>query len=273
MSPTLTVEKSPPNSTTNPRTGLRTYTWQGRKLPSVTSVRQIAGLPHGLHQWTLNQLIAYVVDHAGDIATKIAANDPAQLQLVRAELRSASTAQRNAAADLGKAVHSAVETGQSLAAVPPEVAPRLRQYLDWLRVSEAEILASEFQCWNPTLGYAGTADLLVRLASGGTWLVDLKTGKGVYPEHALQLIAYSMAEFVGRDDVVDERLTALLHEVTGMAVLHLTDKGWEFLPVRADGETWAAFRGLLAFAGWMTDHGDMASVTTGGRRGREEAAA
>ena len=116
-------------------------------------------------------------------------------------------------------------------------------------------------------------DLLVRLRDGSIHLVDLKTGKGTYPEYALQLFAYAMAEFVGEDDVVDEAATALLQAIKGMAVLHLTDTGWEYIALRPDPETWSAFRGLLAFAVWMATHRDMASVTLASRTGREEPAA
>ena len=68
----------------------------------------------------------------------------------------------------------------------------------------------------------------MRFADGSLWIVDYKTGKGIYAEHALQLMAYTMADVVGADDVVDEGLTELLHQVTGMAVLHLSDAAWEF---------------------------------------------
>jgi hypothetical protein len=125
-------------------------------------------------------------------------------------------------------------TGDRWAEVGPDVAPRLRQYLDWLATSKAEILATEFQCWNLGIGYAGTADLLVRFPDQSIWLVDLKTGKGVYGEHALQLLAYLMAEFVGTDDVVDETTTEYLKAATGLAVLHLEADKWEF-PLSAGG--------------------------------------
>ena len=69
-----------------------------------------------------------------------------------------------------------------------------------------------------------------------------------------------------------EPTTELLRAVKGMAVLHLADAGWEFLAVRSDPRTWAAFLGLLSFATWMAEHTDMASVTTGSRSGREAAA-
>src|SRR6185369_13461709 len=104
-------------------------------------------------------------------------------------------------ASLGLAVHDAAAQNLSLESVPENVRPRLRQFRHWLSVAKPEILASEFQVFNLTVGYGGTGDLLVRFAGGSVWLIDLKTGNGVYPEHLIQVLFYSMAEFVGQDDV------------------------------------------------------------------------
>jgi hypothetical protein len=248
------------------------YRWKGREVPSVTSLRRMAGLPHGLHAWMVERVISHALDNLPAITERLRSGDPAQLKAVRHELRTAPNAQRDQAADLGTAVHDAATSGRSPVDVPAQVAPRLRQYLDWLAASGAEVLAAERQVWNLSLGYAGTFDLLVRLRDGTLWLIDIKTGKANYPEHALQLIAYSMAEFVGEDDVVDERTTTLLHAVKGMALLHLADTGWEFIAVRHDARTWSAFRGLLSFATWLAEHTDMSSVTAAVRSGREAAA-
>lgn len=150
----------------DPATGLCFYTWQGRELPSVTRIRRIAGLPHGLHQWAINQVISHTLDHWPELTERLAGGDPGQLKVVRHELRSAATALRDRAASLGTAVHDAAARRLSPLEVPPEVAPRLRQYLDWLAVSGAEVLATERQVWDLTLGYAGSFDLLVRLRDG-----------------------------------------------------------------------------------------------------------
>lgn len=263
----IVIQAGPRNASTDPRTGLRYYRWQGRDLPSVTSIRRMAGLPHGLHQWSLGKVIDYALDHQLEIHDRLKGGDPAMVQVIRHEMRGAAVAERDAAALLGTAVHDAAAMGAALTDVKPEVAPRLRQYLDWLRVSELEILASEFQLFNTTVGYAGSADLLGRLPDGRVVLVDLKTGKGLYTEHALQLMAYLMAEFVGADDIVDDRLTELLHEVSLLAVLHLAEDHWEFRSLRADPATWAAFRGMLTFALWLRDHPEIQSITDGTRKG------
>jgi hypothetical protein len=267
-SPLITVgETGPRNANTDPKTGLRYYVWKGVKYPSVTTIRRLAGIPHGLHQWALNQVINRVLDDAPSIAAKLGTGDPADVALVRHALRQAATEERDRAAQRGTAVHEAAASGKGLADVGPDIAPHLRQYQDWLQKSRVEVLASEFQIFNPTVGYAGSCDLLGRFPDGSIWVIDLKTGKGVYGEHALQLMAYLMAEFVGADDEKDEPVTALLHQARGIAVLHLGASEWEFHSLRPDRDTWNAYRGLLTFGVWMASHGTIADVTLGSRKG------
>lgn len=264
--PFITVAVGPRNATTDPETGLRTYRWGDRDLPSVTTIRRLAGVPHRLHQWQLTQVIDYAVDHWPSLGEKLAAGAEG-LASVRKELRQAATAERDLAAKLGTAVHDAAAMRRAITEVPAEIRPRLRMYLDWLEESRAEIVAAEFQVWNLTVGYAGTADFIARFPDGSLWLVDLKTGKSVFAEHALQVMAYTMAEFVGEDSTINEDLTVLLHAVRGIAVLHVGDRSWEFRKIKADGPTWAAFRGLLTFAVWMQDHQSPDSVSVATRKG------
>lgn len=268
--PSITIQVGPRNATTDPTTGLRYYRWRGKDLPSVTSIRRLAGIPFGLHNWAIGKVVDRAVDEWRDLSTELAKADPAAVQLVKHRLRKAATDERDAAAAVGTAVHDAAATGKALGDVGPEIAPRLRQYLDWLRHSGAEVLASEFQCWNPSVGYAGTADLLCRFPDGSIWVVDLKTGKGIYNDHALQLMAYLMAEFVGEDDDIDPVKTGWLREARGVAVLHLAADHWEFVSLRADGETWSAFRGLLQFGMWMRDHATPDTFSLGSRKGSDK---
>lgn len=269
--PFVTVTVGPRNAYTDATSGLRYYRWQGRDLPSVTSIRRMAGVPHNLHQWALSQVIDAAVDGAAEIP-KMLAQGADGLKAVRSALRKASTAERDAKAALGTAVHDAAAQGLALTDVAPELRPFLRQYQGWLATSGATILASEFQTWNLAAGYAGTADLMCRMRDGSVWLVDLKTGKGVYPDHALQLMAYAMAEFVGEDDIVDMELTGLLHEIRGLAVLHLAPRSWEFLQIKSDPGVWNAFRGLLEFSRWSKDHAAVETYTGGVRRSSDREA-
>jgi hypothetical protein len=277
----LTVQSGPRNARTDPESGLRYYRWGELELPSVTSIRRMAGLPFGLHNWAIGQVIDHAVDnvfvHAdrlkgaygtGDVSLEEEdARVLAELALIRSELRKAATAKRDMAAALGTAVHDAAASDLRPEDVDEALRPRLRQYLDWAEKAKPAIIGTEFQVWNLTVGYAGTIDLLCQLADGSVWLVDLKTGGGVYADHAIQIAAYANAEFVGEDNVRDEWLTEWLLKVDGQAVLHLADDGWEFIAIPTDSGAWEAFRGLLEFALWSRDHSSVESFTLVKREG------
>lgn len=264
-------QRGPRNARTDPKTGLRWYTWQGVEYPSVTTIRRLAGIPHRLAEWQVGQVAARAIERIADHYARLSGGDPKELDAIRHELRQAAVDKREARAAFGTAVHEAIEGGRSLTQVGPDLAPRVGRFMDWRSVSGVEILAQELQIWNLGVGYAGSVDMLGRFPDGSIWVVDYKTGgddldEGVYPDQLLQLLPYLMGEFVGNDDVVDEDLTALLRQATGVALLHLVDKRWEFRSLEATPEAWAAFRGLLTFARWMADHQDIDSVTLGSRR-------
>ena len=288
---TVTVKATdgPRNAFIQAGSGLRYYTWQGRTLPSVTSVRNMAGQPHALVSWKIAKVCDRAVDELETLnAMMTRSRRPRERVLeknrrkeARAWLRAAHEEERDRAAGRGTAVHKAAEAGVAPSDVTDyedpesgaiiaadEIRPKLRQYLAWLRESGAEVLLKERQVWNLALGYAGSFDLLCRFPNGELWIVDLKTGSHTYSDHVLQQIAYLMAEFVGADDVVDEAATALLHQVAGVAILHLQDDGWDFIKPVIDAEAWAAFRGLLAFATWTAAHATEESFTVASKSGQ-----
>lgn len=80
----------------------------------------------------------------------------------------------------------------------------IESFLLWLETTGAEFEASEFACFNRTIGYAGTCDALVRLKCGRLIAFDYKTSSDSYSEHALQLAAYRHAEFIGLQDGTEE---------------------------------------------------------------------
>jgi hypothetical protein len=286
---TITVDagSGPRNAFIQAGTGLRYYTWQGRAVPSVTSIRNMAGQPHALVSWKIAKVCDRAVDEL-DVLVAMLNREPRPRERVldknrrkeaRAWLRAAHEEERDRAASRGTAVHLAAEHGETPETVTDytdpetgvvipaeEIRPKLRQYLAWMDDSGAVPVLRERQVWNLTLGYAGSFDLMVRFPNGELWIVDLKTG-GTYSDHVLQQVAYLMAEFIGQDDVVDEDATTLLHQVAGIALLHLQDDGWTFIRPVADPAAWDAFRGLLSFATWTRDHADESSFTVAARSG------
>jgi hypothetical protein len=246
----IKVQSGPRNARTDPESGLRFYTWQGVEYPSVTSVRNLAGMPHKLANWRTNQVIERAMTEYPTLGTMLGSSTPEQ---VASWLRRAANEKRDKAAGVGTRVHDAAQSGMTLDKAPADIAPYLIQHKRWLEKSKVEVLLVERQVWSPSIGFAGTFDLIGRFPSTGQiMMIDLKTGAGTYPEHALQCEAYSRADFVGEDDVIDDEATAILRAVTGKAILHLSPTGWTFHvldPKKAD-DSWFAFRGLLVFASW-----------------------
>lgn len=252
------------NARTDPETGLRFYDWQGREYPSVTSIRRLIGMPFTLHNWTLSQVIdRAVTDH--ELITAMLARpkrprervrDANVLREVRTHLRAAATEERDLAGDKGTRAHDAIALGLHPDEVDPDIFGHVVQFRDFVQTMRPTILWSERQVWNLTYGYAGTGDAMMLMPSrnGRTFMVDYKTSKGVYIDHAIQLMAYAMAEFVGENDVVDQWATNHLMNVGGMAVLHLSEHEWEWIEIRSVPRLFQGFLGSLAFAQFLHDH-------------------
>ena len=176
------------------------------------------------------------------------------------------------AAARGTDLHKAAE--QLALGVTPEVAddvlPYLEQYQRFLATYKPEFLLAEAPVYNPTYGYAGTLDGIVRIA-GRDLVTDIKTtahapdsGKSrpPFPEVALQLTAYRQAEWVGllsemryasgkRYYLYDETATHQpMPETDGAICVVISPHDFMVVPVRTDDETWRHFRHVMECARW-----------------------
>jgi hypothetical protein len=99
-----------------------------------------------------------------------------------------------------------------------------------------------------TLPYAGTFDLIADLADGNRWLLDIKTGSGVYDSHVLQLAAYRFASHMlhATGDLVP------MIETDRVGVIHVQPDRVELVPVAADREAFATFAHIRAVAQYGT---------------------
>ena len=66
----------------------------------------------------------------------------------------------------------------------------LLKYWDWKAENNPEPIMIEGQLVSEKFGFGGTIDLYCEI-DGVKWLVDLKTGKAIYPEQITQLSAYT----------------------------------------------------------------------------------
>jgi hypothetical protein len=69
----------------------------------------------------------------------------------------------------------------------------LMSFVEWLKVTNPEVIKTEYTVWNQEHNYAGTIDMKLKI-NGEPWLVDLKTSLSIWPEYELQLSAYRHAE-------------------------------------------------------------------------------
>lgn len=100
----------------------------------------------------------------------------------------------------GTAVHKAMEDYAKTGEVPdlgkykPEVRPKVRALANFLLDYRPRVLNSEVRVASLEYRYAGTYDLRVEIQGLGVGIIDLKTGKRIYPDSQFpQLEAYEQA--------------------------------------------------------------------------------
>lgn len=223
----------------------------GERAPSVTTILDVLNKP-ALPRWSALEVARYAVANR---AAWEQLDDPAAVDLLkRAPWRTTTEA-----ADTGTDLHAVAETilggGDPPATAPAAWVARFRQFLDTWRPEPLEVEAT---VWGTTggLSYGGTCDLLADLPGVGRAVIDLKTGKGVYPEVSLQLAAYLMADVIVRPDGTEVEWSV----GPAAAVLHIParDTTWQLRRVTAGAEAWAAFGHARALHDWRTVHARIA---------------
>lgn len=100
---------------------------------------------------------------------------------------------KDAAGDIGKRIHAAIEStikGESVT-VTDDVKIGLDAYISWQKDCKLKIIASELSVFSEELRSAGTIDALAENEWGEYELPDWKTSKGIYDSMAFQLGGYS----------------------------------------------------------------------------------
>lgn len=211
---------------------------RGMKIPGVTTLLN-DGIPKPqLINWAASTTAEYALDHWDELSDK-----PVGVrlkELVGARFEISREAMRK-----GTDVHALAELlvhGTEIE-VPEPLAGHVESYVAFLNEWNPEPVIVEAAVVNYSVGYAGTLDLVVDMA-GERWLLDIKTGKRVYGETALQLAAYANAESY----VVAEGLEAPMPSVDRLGVIHVTDSGYELRAVPHDELIFRQFRYAAAVA-------------------------
>jgi len=113
----------------------------------------------------------------------------------------------------GTTVHSIVESWEHTGKVNMDIPEAYRGYAvafnDWVNEFNADLLLHEESVRNDEHRYGGTLDLKVKIG-GEIAIIDVKTGKDIYPESGLQLSAYKHC-----DDIEATRIGVILLQPNG----------------------------------------------------------
>jgi hypothetical protein len=123
------------------------------------------------------------------------------------------------------------------------------RFAKFLNYYKPEFTGTEFTVWSDTFGYAGTADISMKI-NGAHVLVDTKTGKGCYPETGMQLAALAKADVILHPDGREEPVP----HYDAYAILHLRPRSYTLVPVHKIGEAFETFLALKRVFDWnITD--------------------
>ena len=222
----------------------RLYAWGDETFRSVTTLLGALGKPW-LGGWAAKMVAEYAYDRRDkwDGLTKAEA--------VRL-LKGAPWDKRDAAADVGTAVHSAIESlvlGQTPPPYPESIAAHMANFDRFLADYRPEWHAAEAAVFSRKYGYAGTLDGIVGIG-GKSYILDVKTSKALYADtFPLQLAAYAHAEFIGLPDGTE----GTMPPIDGGVILHLTAEDYRLVQVRIDADVFNAFLYVVQAYRWQYD--------------------
>lgn len=205
-------ETGPSNSVTDTETGSRYYLHPltGERFVSVTTVLGLVA-KDALLYWAAKVVQEKALDMVPALV-KALRHRPCDMKgddrcracrdCIALELRREPDRVRDEAADRGKRIHTVAEHyalhGQ-IRDHDEDIQASVVQWLRWRNTHQVTFDASEVTVINREHGFAGTLDGVARCGwmppkwkhlIGVPLIDDLKSGKGVYDTHALQLAAY-----------------------------------------------------------------------------------
>ena len=202
-------------------------------LPSVTSIIGMKDKP-ALVSWAANQAAEYAIEHRDAL-------NQLEPDAAIAAVKGAWRRSRDRAANFGTAVHLAIETGE----MPEEGDPKLGYVLGSIRALNdlgIDVDSQELELVSVQHGYAGTADIVGGNLNGKV-ILDWKSGKGLYPEAAMQLVALMECDhYINAED----EMVPLPKSDIGYAV-RLTPGKWYQETIKRESE--AGQRAMDSFLG------------------------
>jgi hypothetical protein len=206
------------------------YTYNDAKLAGVTTVLGKVVAKPALIGWAAKSVAAFVADNPIEVEALRSAGRERMID----ELKEAPYRERDAAADRGTEIHGYAERlvkGEEVE-VPPALARYVDSYIRFLDEWKPRPVLVEASVANLQWGYAGQLDLAADLPNGERALLDLKSGKGIYADHAPQVGAYRNAEIYLDDEGNERSLTDL--GITSSYIVHVRADGYDVIPVNSE---------------------------------------
>jgi len=229
------------------------YQLDGQRIPGVTTVIGILDKP-ALVNWAAQQT-AYYADENWEKLSAMRPGERIQLmEKARYNTNRKAVVKGNRIHDLGEKLGKGEQVD-----VPLEIRSQVEAYAKFLDAWDLDVIATETPVCHTEWAFAGTFDLIAESPRFGRALMDIKTGKGVYAEVALQLNAYAncdlrlvATEMVGpRGGKSIEWLEAPMPKIDTLLVAHVLEDSVEMVPVKLDPAIFESFLHMLeVFEGW-----------------------
>lgn len=217
---------------------------QGEYLPSITNIIDVLNSPH-LNKWSARVALEKLVEIETQYPGNFMRNQTKAINYLTDEANRI----KDAAALAGTNVHEACEYLALGKEIPKPLTLEEQNAVDawkrWRDMWEPEFLAVEYTVFGETdtgLGYAGTADFVIKLKNDKIVAGDLKTTRsGLHSEVSLQLTAIARAQQCTLDDMT---LQDNFKIDAGIGVLLSVDGSFQVKQIDMSENKWKTFQGL-----------------------------
>jgi hypothetical protein len=229
------------------------------RRPGVTTVIDMKDKAF-LRYWYAREAASLAVDSL-EFIQRMAEND--REGAIR-YLAGAAPRYTDARSKIGSDAHDMFERmirGEEVKRITADMVKYRRQFADFMRVCNPELVHAEDVAWSDTHGYAGSFDAILRIwldengepdpmrRSTSTPVLtmdDWKTSKDPHAEVSLQLTAYSRADYIRHADGTRSPMP----KIDRGFVLHITPEQWSLIPAVVDDATFDVFLALLRIYRW-----------------------
>ena len=236
------------------------YTIDGKLYRRVTSMVG-GGIPKpALVGWGIKAVAEYAIGFK-DQWENLPKADALKL------LKGSPYSQRDDAAARGTAVHLTLQSLIGNTPMPQDLTEDEQACADaaadFLAQRDSKHLGTEITVFNDSLGggYAGTLDLWEVDRDGTTWILDYKTSKsGVFPDMAIQQVAYQRAEFalvkarpLGDGKSVAKVIPWSPEFAERLGIVHVSPEGAVLHPIKSPESLLPILESAATISRWLSD--------------------